>query len=388
MLRFVVIVGVLLFTAGCVHFDSAADNQDECLINKLGADPNDSNDRGRSATVKVIRYTDDGLYVDRCDFTDALFELQQPKPQVVVLYVHGWKHNGESDDTDLVEFSRLVDTLASNEAARGHDRRVVGIYVAWDAKRTSVPVLKEFTFWGRKRAADRISQSAAITRLLGAIDRTAEKRADPDDLTIYVGHSFGARILYSATAQLLVHRLQLAHPGERGQSFEHMSGTGDLVLLINPAFEASLYSVFAAQQNRWQESFLSSQPPVLLAISAENDAATKTAFPLGQLAGLELSQRRRTTLGNYKPYVTHRLEPCAADASLACNETSFENYCAKGVCLTRNTSGSYPHNPFIVAQADSTIVDGHGGIWKPQFIAWLTSFIGELDKKKSESTKQ
>jgi len=61
MLRFVVIVGVLLFTAGCVHFDPAADYQDECLINKLGADPSDANDRGRSATVKVIRYTDDGL---------------------------------------------------------------------------------------------------------------------------------------------------------------------------------------------------------------------------------------------------------------------------------------------------------------------------------------
>jgi hypothetical protein len=388
MLRFALVVVMLLLSVGCAHFDAAGTNQAECALSPLRADPSSATGRGKPATVKVIQYTDDGLYTDRCDLTDALIELQQPKPQMVVLYVHGWKHNGEKDDADLIEFTRLINTLASDDAARGNDRRVVGIYVAWNAKRTNAPVLKEFTFWGRKRAADRLSQSAAITRLLGAIDSISEKRDNPKDSTIYVGHSFGARILYSATAQLLVHRLQLAHPGERGRPFGPVRGTGDLVVLVNPAFEASLYSIFATQQNRWQEPFLPSQLPVLLAISAENDGATKTAFPLGQLAGLEFSRSRRTTLGNYEPYITHQLGPCEADISTACSGTSLENFCADGVCLTRTMDKSLPHNPFIVAKANSTIVDGHGGIWKPQFVQWLASFIGEMDERKMELDRQ
>lgn len=389
MNRLVCVLLAVVFAAGCVQFPSAGTIQSECLPEEGRPDPSGQQMvRGQRAVVKVVQFTDDGEYTDRCALTDVLLELKVEKPQIVVLYVHGWKHNGFNGDPDLIEFGRAIETLALNEAAAGRDRRVVGIYVGWNAKRTRLPILKELTFWGRKRAADRVSQSAAVTRLLGAVDNISAQRRQPGDLTIYAGHSFGARILYSATAQLLVHKLQMAHPGIPNKPYENFSGTGDLVLLINPAFEASLYSVFAAQQARWQETFLPSQKPVLLAISAENDKATKSAFPLGQIGGLEFSKVRRTTLGNYSDYVTHRLAPCVANLSQSCVDTSFEHFCAAGACLTRQEGKSLPYNPFIVAQADPSLVDGHGGIWKPQFREWLASFIAQLDERKASEARQ
>jgi hypothetical protein len=102
--------------------------------------------RPNSGVVKIIRLTNDGAFVNRCEFTDALYELvwdRMPQgafgpprktdatshPRFTVLYVHGWKHGADSTDSDLTEFKRLIERLADTNP----DRQVLGVYIAWNA---------------------------------------------------------------------------------------------------------------------------------------------------------------------------------------------------------------------------------------------------------------
>src|SRR5207302_7550080 len=103
----------------------------------------------KSPIVKMIEFNDDGELADRCDYAEVLTEIREspkigghriewfdPLPpgspaKMVVLYVHGWKHNAAADDTDLMHFRHLVSDLTEQEAKAGRFRQVVGVYVGW-----------------------------------------------------------------------------------------------------------------------------------------------------------------------------------------------------------------------------------------------------------------
>ena len=350
----------------------------------------------RGARLQVVRLTDDGELHNRCEWTQALSSLKAdsafPKGTITVMFVHGWKHNAEPRDDNLRNFTQLLDSLRAREARATSDRRVVGLYLAWSGRRSSVGPLNNFTFWGRKRAADRIAQSAIVTKFVGAVDNIRRQRENPNDRVVYAGHSFGARLLYNAVAQLSIHRSQLAHPGS-GNEFALFDAAGDLVLLVNPAFEAQLFTALDGL-SRQRYRFAAAQRPLLVSISAENDAATGKAFPIGQWLGRTWNAKRRITLGTYKDYQTHTLRPAASvtlaatapdGARLAPAGFWFDHFCnaaATRVCLEQLDAASMPRsqekvpgNPFIVAKASKAIVNGHGGIWKPEFVTFLADFI-------------
>lgn len=352
-MRHAVCVAVLLLLSACVSFPPADPNQVTC-VPKVGEDDPSQVVRPTGKT-QIVRFTDDGEFVSRCELSNALYELQAPGPQIVVMYVHGWKHNGEKDDADLAHFNEQLDAIRKLDK-----RRVTGVYVAWNGKRTTLPLVKEFTFWGRKRAADRVSQSAAVTRLMGAIDSITEKRkveGKSQDLVVYVGHSFGARVLYNAVAQVLIHRTQLRHPGGRG-TYGRVEGIGDMVILLNPAFEASLFTTFNALHSPTYV-FPPDQPPLVVSIASETDRATKIAFPFGQTISGNRAPKRRTTVGNFAPYWTHHLTLCGEKA-----------------CLKPIDGRPPDFVPFLSVKADRTIIDGHNGIWTDTLRDFLAGMIG------------
>ena len=350
----------------------------------------------RGARLQVVRLTDDGELHNRCEWTQALTSLKAdsafPKGTITVMFVHGWKHNAEPRDDNLRNFTRLLDSLRSREERATTDRRVVGLYLAWSGRRSTVGPLNNFTFWGRKRAADRIAQSAIVTKLVGAVDNIRRQRENANDRVVYAGHSFGARLLYNAVAQLSIHSSQLAHP-DSGSVFAPFDAAGDLVLLVNPAFEAQLFTALDGL-GRQRYRFAPAQRPLLVSISAENDAATGKAFPIGQWLGRTWNAKRRITLGNYTDYQTHTLRPAGSVTLAATSPDSarpalagawFDHFCnaaATRVCLEHLDAAKPPRsrekllgNPFIVAKASKAIVDGHGGIWKPEFVTFLADFI-------------
>lgn len=375
------------FLAGCASLGTTqADlNPYECPAGV----PNDPARQPRPSpapVVKTVELTDLGELVNRCQWTDVLYELQVKRPEVVLLYVHGWKHDGKDDDRDKIEFGDLVRKMTAAEQA-GRGRHVVGIYVGWPGATLRVPLLQELTYWSRQRAADRISQSAVVTKLIGAINsvrQLAGHRAE--DTIVLMGHSFGARILLTATSQLILFDVQMKHPGHRFGTYRPVQGPADLIVLLNPAVEASAYTALDSVR-RYQERINERQEPLMLTISTSNDLATRIAFPLGQALGLALHERQQTTLGNYEPYFTHTLGP-SQPVGPRPGLPWYDKFCRSGICLSRRDDDRQARNPFIVASTTEDVLDGHNGIWKPDFIQWLQEFFREADRERIGTAKR
>ena len=356
--------------------------------------------------IKVIRLTNSGEFADRCELTNALYELnwdrERPSnsygvdvkegaislPKLVLLYVHGWKHNADPSNSNRIEFEKFISAIRKREEGK---RQVVGIYVGWNAEAPLWGWLENLTFWVKKNNADRIAQSSSLTLIVSAIGAIVESDPNKRDQFIPIGHSFGARMLYSAIAQPIINSATKAHPGYPGGTYQLIRGFADAVVLLNPAIEASHYSALNGF-GRGKERFDPNQPPIVITISSEGDNATKIAFPVGQYIGLAQTARERATFGNYKPFWTHYLGmgPCSGKQTGKISE----EYDAAGLCLRRverYPSDSLdgfdgkpeeqvltPHNPFIVAQTTRDIIKDHNDIWNPIFGRWFVELIVSL----------
>ncbi|VVQ23678.1 hypothetical protein [Pseudomonas fluorescens] len=386
----IVIVPLLASLSGCLSRKLEAGDQYACDYMKATDpltgdlfDPETMIRPSPKPIIKRVEFTDDGEVVDRCQWSDALFEVkglpsnEQRKPKLVVLYIHGWKHDGAPKDEDLSQFTQLILELDRVESARKTRRDVVGIFVSWPGKALNVPVLDNLSFWSRKGGADRVSAAGNVTKFISSVSNVSRQRGSEEDFIVGIGHSFGGRILYSSVSPVLLHAMAMSHPGERFGTYGEFRGNVDLTVLLNPAFEASRYTAIDASR-RFQEKFSDDQRPLLLSVSTENDSATKLAFPLGQIIGTRWRERERTTLGNYEPYRTHHLSH--ADNLPSSSGIWYDSFCESGLCLVRDDP--IKGYPFLVAKTDASVLDGHNGIWSPSFRKWLADFIEITSDKR------
>jgi pimeloyl-ACP methyl ester carboxylesterase len=360
--------------------------------------------------VRTIRLTNAGEFVRRCELTDVLYELNwdhpvhpkefRPKvrldakvlPKFVVLYIHGWKHDASADDTDYQHFTDRIQKL---QAANKDSRQVFGVYIGWNAAPKlppfSFPWIKNLTFWSKERIADRIAQSAVVTKIISAIGAMRETTPLGSDQFVVIGHSFGARILFSAIGQTLIYETEKAHPGYPGGMYEIAGGPANAVVLLNPAFEASIYTALD-DVFRNEEHFNPEQLPLLLSISSKGDQATQIAFPIGQWLNFSRTEQERTTLGNYACYQTHLLEPMNdSNCNAPSNLDLSEEFPAAGLCLHRTLRqcGSnvlQKRNPFLIARTPAEVISDHNDIWNDRISGWLFAYIDQLQKLKSVAT--
>ena len=394
----------MLALAGCTHTPTDADISTSCerllpTSRWTGPDPYDIARPSPSPIVRKLDLSDNGELMDRCQWTDILVEIRggpslasgKDRSKFVVFYVHGWKHNSAPADTDLSNFTALIAALSHAKRDSGQD--VVGVFIGWPGASSPIPGLKNLTFWGRKSAADRAIAVANVTKLLGAAANIKRLRRDPKDFITAIGHSFGARILFSSVAPVLLHNQSMAHPGSEG-IYDVFYGAANLTILLNPAFEASRFSAFNSNR-RTEEQYNRAQEPTLLTISTSNDYPTKFAFPAGQILTGRWTERERTTLGNYDGYVTHRLERTGSPGRRDTDTRWFDHFCdtsmqghgGEALCLTRTAPEKQPGNPFLVAKTDGAILDGHNGIWKDTFQTWLIKFIEETERAQARQAK-
>ncbi len=383
--------------------DPADPSQSKCAYGSVN-DPIKIERPAYPGGVRIIRLTNSGQFVRRCELTDALDELSwdsplhpkefrppvkpgvKPRPKLVLLYVHGWKHNGDAGDPDLIAFSKLVAKL---QGANAGTKQVLGIYIAWNATPSLPPLtfgpFANLTFWSKERIADRIAQSGVVTKIISAVGAMRRSTDDGSDQFVVIGHSFGARIVFSAVGQTLIYETEKGHPGFPGGVYRVTGGPVNAVVLLNPAFEAALYTslddVF-----RNEEQFDDRQLPLLLSVSSESDLATRIAFPVGQWLGFSRTVLEDTTLGNYKCYQTHVLKPVNGRDCLDPSDLSNQ-FGSSGLCLQRiarcNPSVVQNRNPFIVASTPDQVISGHNDIWNDKFATWLLAFLDELQKQKS-----
>ncbi|WP_147376858.1 hypothetical protein [Noviherbaspirillum saxi] len=254
----------------------------------------------------------------------------------IVLYVHGWKHGAETDDKNVMLFRQLLASMSRIE--RGYSsspRRTVGIYVGWRGKSVHLPEpLISLTFWSRKSAAHRISNGSTrelLARLTG-VQRYYNSKTNSKDCTVVessdvpnercrvrmlmIGHSFGAWILYSAVHNPLIESLSghIDLSGDRPEAGDRAERAADMIVLVNPAFEASTYESLHRVAHLHKASAL--ETPLLVSVTSTSDRATRNAFPFGHffnalfeqpVSSDEQAEAMLHTHGHIERYVTHRL---------------------------------------------------------------------------------
>jgi pimeloyl-ACP methyl ester carboxylesterase len=364
-------------------------------------------EKHRQFDIAYVELTDQGLFQNRAQFdrVRSLLDLEKDKSINVVVFVHGWKHDARFDDFDAEAFrGNVMQTLAESAAKTG--MRTLGIFVGWrGALWNANSALQTPTFFDRKGAADHVARGATrelfayLKALRAASKQTAVRRIQ---LTL-VGHSFGALIVYNAVAGSLADALSVAtYPPQLGGP-RQAAEFADLVLLLNPAFEASRFEpVFQIAKSYGACGptllpYAINQRPLLISITSHADFATRVGFPVARsvntlfqheewtsedraCAGVTYPDRieklaNTHTIGHFERYRTHTLTlrntPASAEEEGLKHETAIDcKPFANPVIENRNTFPLW--NMFV--EADANVINGHHDIYGKnlwQFVSTL-----------------
>ena len=318
-----------------------------------------------SSQLAIVEFDDQGRCYDRRQM-EALagwIDGVADRDVIIVVFVHGWKHDARSDDTNLASFREVLAQAVAHEAAEAGAgaRPVLGVFVGWRGVSfyDRPDILDNLTFWDRQGAGRRVAVGS-VRELFGRFRHYRNRRKDAGGapLLVIVGHSFGGMIVYSALAQSLI---EAATAPARAVSPRF----ADLVLLVNPAVEAARYlPIYDLVQVRMRQQMGTDQPPVFVCATAANDWATGLAFPIGNALSLvtescrgwQERQAMINTIGHLKWMKTHDL--VGAGASYQLNPVSANS----------------EWSPFWVARATPDIINGHNGIFMEPFL----KFVGDL----------
>jgi len=250
---------------------------------------------------------------------------------------------------------------------------------------------------------------------------------------VTIGHSLGGAAVLSAVSKPLLTQL-LGGVADENHCSSERCGIGNGVFLVNPAIEAN--QILPLLEATIDRDFPEWQPPLLVNISSEADWANKIMFPLGQTVGLVATSHQTalerdyyklyggndtdkfllreesldsTTVANFAPFLTHRLE--LGERPAVCEERSGTDifspvdvgreplkYCwdydddrggfyespaicgpkrfPKGFDTTPNNAhvkrtGNY--NPLYFIRTDKAFMSGHNDIFNPYVIAFLAA---------------
>lgn len=298
--------------------------------------------RSKNHGINYIEIDEQGMLSNRQAMEDALAYAGAPgtsgKPAYVLVFVHGWHHNGSADDENVQAFHSALEALrAWHDGKNGHDdNEVRGIYISWRGESLSAPGLRYLTFWDRKNTSDEVGRGGLLEfllRLERAVKPPSPKTGAPSpspNKLVLIGHSFGASVTFNALAHLYMERfvdgVYSDNPGPR------FRGYGDLVMLINPAIEAMRYAPFQNAINDYatratppHANFEFDLLPKLVILSSEGDWATRKTFRVARFFstafekhvaiddGVQPDEGRQdsewvmdqVTVGNYDGFHTH-----------------------------------------------------------------------------------
>jgi len=395
---------------------------------------------GETFTIGVIELSDDGHIKDIRQRDEVFQELQRvarggdkASPSspgaVVVTFVHGWHHRAKVCDENLSCFRRAMEGLVEGKAARSNPGPVFGIYIGWRGE--SAHKLTALTFYNRKSTAHHVGSLGGrdllldLNRMQHDLDREVRTASGGDRFVnmVTVGHSFGGALVYSAMEALEVSEYANRH----GVGYPECNGVkplrqsvGDLVILVNPAFEAYRYRYFANDLTT-PGRYSPDQRPILLTVASQADQAVGVAFPAGRALWLAWhpsawsdASAQTFGLGHYAPYTTHKLlfngpaaQPSATvpltdpKAIARCGlENEVKEGLARATCecsyavysqglgamraaaanramLQPISQAIDPHTPFLVASAPGNLITGHNDIYNPNFVTFLIDYINQ-----------
>jgi len=225
-----------------------------------------------------------------------------------------------------------------------------------------------------------------------------------------IGHSFGGLIAHRATSS------EFIGYAVRASDRDFASRLGDLVVLVNPAFEGARYEPLHVAGRRI-ESLKKDQLPTLIVATTSADKATRYAFPVARWLNTlfettEGAEQDANVLavGHNPRYRTHALATCdpktdprcrvacqpseqrLQQASKALSTVKAEvlgeveameklgnegfqqdtTYLCHGLKLDISPAPQVPpYNPYWVVTTTGDVMDGHNNIFNPNFVAFF-----------------
>ena len=335
--------------------------------------------------LSFIEFDDQGWFANRRQM-EALFALLKKLEKedeetnghtLIQVYAHGWKHNASACDNNVVCFSRLLERTdlgeKANEVFRAAElkdakvRKVVGVYVGWRGLPFDTD-LNNISFWTRKDTAARVGRGGVfelLTRLKdyrdirqrGVAAVTAPEKTDTNKTQLVItGHSFGGLVIYSALSHALMERATKTSRADKSEcdpdpaaQYDTAKSFGDFVLLVNPAFEGSLYEpLFNIATNRCYKEI---QRPVMMIVTSRADSDTGALFPIGRALSTLFQHAKsvaqgdsiRKAIGHDERYRTHNLSSCSLDKKNTVQLVGATNAAQPATALTYNVCLSEPN---------------------------------------------
>jgi len=369
-----------------------------------------------------IEYDDQGQLRDRNQMRkvlDTYSTISGTDDVIVIVFVHGWQHNAAPGDSNVESFKQLLAHISHNETVASQQdkratRKVLGAYIGWRGRSSGLPILKHLTFWNRKKTADRVGlrgvteallKLAKIVNLKAGIAMSESK--PPNSRMAVLGHSFGAQVVFTALKGVLADRMI----DTRGDKIfiENYKRFANMVILINPAFEALHASTLFDILQEDCRDYPKGNPPSLVMLTSEADKVTRYIFPyVGRslilfeshqdlnrqictkdgMAKITINEfeANRTTIGHFEPYQTHKLAPLQ-DKNI--RKSDFNPRSLKeawvgqdfdsqldfeGVKLT-HLGRTHPFNPYLNIYVDGSLMKHHNDIYGKEILGFLRDII-------------
>ncbi len=403
----------------------------ECETHALQQWPtnNDQQSNQNHYLLGFIEFDDQGQLWNRKQMSAVVQELEkraQEQELLIVVFVHGWHHSAAPGDGNIFTLHKALAQLTDAEAQLAKDlgtpeREVAGVYLGWRGDSVAPEMLNWATFWDRKNTAQKVGHGG-VTEVLSRLERIKQKTGDAGSRhsrtrLVVVGHSFGGLVVHSALTQILQSRfVESARATGAGSD---VTGFADLVVLINPAFEALQISPLSDMATE-QASYPRSQVPVLLEMTSEADWATRYFFRIGRWLStffeetrpdqtrrnavtqkeesIDQSDANITAVGHFVPYRTHRLYPLDERGEVAMERSKLKLDVRDSVKLFKRTSTEWTddkpgstiefgfvklertttsagRNPYLLAYVDRNLITGHNDIDDPRIIEFVKQLI-------------
>ena len=360
--------------------------------------------------LRAIEFDEQGLSWNSAQKQAALKIIRVANAPLVIVFIHGWHHNADARDADLRSFNRLLFRLKNNTSPV--KAPLIGVFIGW--RGLSFPKAFDWTgigwaarhasFYSRKHATGRIA-GPNLTATLYELGTAAHGRGGQ---VIFVGHSFGGRILEKAVAQALVG--QTADPDKE----KEVRPPADLTLLLNPAAEALTARELKLALRHWRGT-----TPLIVSLTSTGDSATGPAWRIATTLTSTFDNGYRkiergvsersyvTSTAGHSGILVDRVvgrtdapQDTLPDDAVAWNLRRASLGCIKTGNgwwkITPVKDPVDPHAPFVlngphangywVVQVPNDIIHGHGGIFDEpaiEFVAGLYKICRrnfELDK--------
>ena len=364
-----------------------------------------------------VEFDDQGQVRERNQMQNVLnkfYDMASQEEVLLITFVHGWHHNAAPDDNNVKSFQKLLGQISrvesqSSQLSSRPARKILGLYIGWRGESIEIPYVNDLTFWERKNTAENVGLMG-VTEVLLKLEEIVnvkagmgEKPKPVNSRMVVIGHSFGGAVVFTALQQVLNDRFMNSQPGKTFSS--DAKGFGDLVVLVNPAFEAMHYATLYDISQQYCRNYTPSQLPKLAILTSETDLATKWAFPAGRFFStlfethstlarhycknnkavameIQEGQADRTAVGHFKPYQTHYLDAISNTKATqfsqletiwsgqkAGNSLDFE-----GSRLT-HLNRTHPLNPYLNIKVSSELISNHNDIWGEEVVNFLRDLI-------------